>query len=75
MTRSFTIAALGLTLFLHGCTSTSIAVCPPLKSYPPEFNARLADEVEAMPADAASLQAIQDYMATRDAIRACLDAS
>jgi hypothetical protein len=62
---------LGFYLLLAACSITPVAVCPPLKAYPPEFNARLADEVEAMPADAAALQAIQDYIALRDAVRAC----
>jgi hypothetical protein len=53
------------------CTSVPVAQCPPLKSYPPEFSQRLAGELEAMPADSATVEAIGDYIALRDSVRAC----
>lgn len=55
---------------LTGCVQT-VSSCPPLKTYTPEFNARLADEVEAMPEDSAALRAILDYAALRDQVKAC----
>jgi len=57
--------------FLAGCQTVPVAVCPPLKEYPESFSQRLANEMEAMPADSATVEAIADYIATRDAIRAC----
>lgn len=58
-------------LLASGCTSVPVAHCPPLKTYPPEFSQRLADEVDAMPADSATVEAIGDYIALRDSVRAC----
>jgi hypothetical protein len=54
-----------------GCSHVPVAVCPPLKTYTPEFNQRLASELEAMPADSATVEAIGDYIGLRDQIRAC----
>jgi hypothetical protein len=56
---------------LPACTSVPVAQCPPLKQYPPEFSQRLATELEAMPADSATVEAIGDYIALRDSVRAC----
>lgn len=64
------IAAFSL-LLLAACSTTPVAICPPLKTYPPEFSERLANELEAMPSDSATVQAIGDYMATRDMLRKC----
>jgi hypothetical protein len=62
---------LGFYLLLAACSSVPVAVCPPLKTYTPEFNQRLAGELEAMPADSATIEAIGDYIGLRDQIRAC----
>jgi hypothetical protein len=61
------LAALSIT----ACSHVPVAVCPPLKTYTPEFNQRLASELESMPADSATVEAIGDYIGLRDQIRAC----
>lgn len=45
--------------------------CPPLKEYTQEFNKKLASEVERLPSDAKTVEALSDYVALRDTIRAC----
>jgi hypothetical protein len=55
---------------LAGC-QTVHAVCPPLKEYPESFSNRLANEMEALPADSATVEAIGDYIALRDSVKAC----
>jgi hypothetical protein len=67
--RSSVVAAFVLAL-VTGC-STVHAVCPPLKEYPESFSNRLANEMEALPADSATVEAIGDYIALRDSVRAC----
>lgn len=58
-------------LLLAGCAShTPVAVCPPIRTYPPGFSERLASELEAMPSDSATVEAIGDYIGLRDAIKA-----
>jgi hypothetical protein len=42
-----------------------------LKTYSQAYRNRLADEVAAAPSGAAWPQAITDYVALRDAVRAC----
>ena len=67
----------GLTL-LSGCASTVYKTelevyCPPLKQYPQEFNEQLATEIESLPSDDTALvEALSDYIALRDKIRACI---
>jgi hypothetical protein len=56
---------------MWGCSTVPHAVCPPLKAYPEGFAERLAGELEAMPADSATVEAIGDYLALRDSIRVC----
>jgi hypothetical protein len=60
-----------LPIFLTACSHVPVAVCPPLKTYDEAFNQRLAGELEAMPADSATVEAIGDYIGLRDQIRAC----
>jgi hypothetical protein len=43
----------------------------PLKTYRQHYRNRLADEVAAVPAGAAWPAAVADYVALRDAVRAC----
>ena len=64
-------AAVSGYMLLAACSTTPVAVCPPLKEYPESFSARLANEIEAMLADSATIEAIGDYIALRDAVRAC----
>ena len=64
-----------------GCENpaSSVAVAPatnpclllPMPAYSPEFNAALADEIQAAPASAKWPVAVQGYIALRDAVRAC----
>lgn len=58
-------------LAITACSSTPVAVCPPLKDYPESFSNQLANEMEAMPADSATVQAIGDYIELRDVLRTC----
>jgi hypothetical protein len=46
------------------------AACPPLASYPPEFQRRAAAEMEALPPGSPLAQMIVDYGRLRDACRA-----
>jgi hypothetical protein len=57
--------------FLAACQTVPVAQCPPLKVYPESFSKQLANEIAAMPADSATVEAIGDYIALRDSVRAC----
>lgn len=46
-------------------------VCPELKEYPREFQARAADELDSLPSDSAVAGLVGDYAMTRDQIRVC----
>ena len=62
---------------LSGCASTVYKTkleiyCPPLKQYSQDFNNKLADEVESLPSSSINItEALSDYVALRDEIRAC----
>lgn len=58
-------------LAIAACSTTPHAICPPLRTYSPEFNARLATELEALPPESATIEAIGDYISLRDQIKAC----
>lgn len=58
-------------MWLTGCAGAASRACPSLVDYPPAFQAALADQVEAMPADAPAARAITDYARLRDQVRAC----
>ena len=59
-------------LSLTACESTSSeSPCPPLKTYTPEFQNRLADELSALPPDSALGTAMVDYSVLRRLVRAC----
>jgi len=60
------------TLLLSGCATVG-GSCDllPLKTYSQHYRNRLADEVAAAPAGAAWPAAVVDYVALRDAVRAC----
>ena len=46
--------------------------CPSIKIYTEDFNNRLADEIEDLPADSQAIgEAISNYIVLRDKIRAC----
>ena len=63
------------TLFLSGCASlifdTPSGVCPPVVDYSRAEQARVADEVEALSADAELVGWLSDYAVMRDQARAC----
>lgn len=43
-----------------------------MAQYSPEYNQKLADEIDSLPAESTALEtAIADYVALRDRIRAC----
>jgi len=62
---------------LAGCAvaASSVSTNPcqaiPLRDYSREFNAELADEVDTAPPGARWPAAVGDYVALRDAVRAC----
>jgi hypothetical protein len=66
----------GLVL-LTGCAGTVYRTkleiyCPPMAQYSPEYNQKLADEIDSLPAESTALEtAIADYVTLRDRIRAC----
>ncbi len=65
------LLALALSL-LTACAGASFdptAVCPPVRTYNREFQSKLADEIEAAPADAAFPVAVQDYGLLRAQLR------
>jgi hypothetical protein len=58
-------------LMLAACTMPVVTACPPVPTYSTEFQARLADEIHALPPDSALGAAIIDYKRLRDQLRAC----
>ena len=64
-------------ILLSGCGGTVYrtqveAYCPPMVQYSPEWNADLADEIDALPEHYTSIPtAIADYTKLRDRIRRC----
>lgn len=59
---------------LTGCATVNsdpANVCPPIRTYDRAFQRKLADEIEAAPADAAFPVALQDYAFLRGQLRAC----
>jgi len=61
-------------LSLSACATASSdpgAVCPPPVEYSPDFQERLADEVEALPTGAALERAMLDYGRERAELWAC----
>lgn len=61
-----------LFFLLSACTTTVYKpYCPPLFTYSKEFNVALADEL--LTAGPNTKRVVLDYIATRDAIRACAE--
>ncbi len=57
-------------LFVAGCTTPPpVTVCPTPVVYIAEMQARAADELEALPADAALREMIADYIRERAQLR------
>jgi hypothetical protein len=63
------------TLFLSGCAGVGFeppaSACPPLVDYSPAEQARMADEVAALPDGAMIVEWLADYAVLRDQMRAC----
>jgi len=62
------------TIWLSACArvgSEPGPICPPVPEYSPAFQARAAEEVEALPEGAALLVMMQDYAVMREQARAC----
>lgn len=59
-------------LSASGCATapSDASVCPRPVAYTPEFQARLANEIDALPAGSAIETAILDYQRERDMLRA-----
>jgi hypothetical protein len=47
------------------------ATCPSLYIYPPQAQAKLAQEIDAMPKDAVTPNIMADYAKVREQIRIC----
>jgi hypothetical protein len=62
---------------LTGCGTTVYRTnlevyCPEIRQYTPEFYARLADEIDNLPADSTAVEeAIKNYTYLRDRVRRC----
>jgi hypothetical protein len=58
---------------LAGCATdrSSAASCPPVVAYPRDLLARVADELERLPADSAIERLLSDYAVLREQARAC----
>jgi len=65
------LSTLAVLLPLAACAAPVVTACPPVPSYSTEFQARLADEIHALPPDSALGVAIIDYKRLRDQLRAC----
>ena len=66
--------ALIAALSLAGCvtpTSDPFPVCPEIVQYDPAFQARAADEIDALPEGSPLGVLIEDYLHLRDRVRAC----
>ena len=76
MKKILCLTALAL---LVGCGATVYRTqleiyCPSIKQYTPEFNNRLADEIENLPTDSTAVEeAMKNYIYLRDRIRRCND--
>ena len=64
--------AIGLIL-LTGCAggTSSPSVCPPIREYSSEFQARVIVELDLLPKEGAIETQLLDYAALRDQIRPC----
>jgi hypothetical protein len=64
-----------VTSLLSACATVSservVGVCPPVVEYDAEFQARAAEEVQALPEGSALNEMLSDYAAMREQARAC----
>jgi hypothetical protein len=62
---------------LNGCGTTVYKTdleiyCPPIRQYAPEFNNKLADEIDVIPNQGSAIETVvTDYMVLRDKLSAC----
>lgn len=63
------VLAVSLLTACAGANSNPATTCPPIREYDREFQRKLADEIEAAPADAAFPVVVQDYGLVRIQIR------
>lgn len=63
------------TSLLSSCATAgsepSLAVCPPVAEYSPEFQVRATDELALLPEDSAIAEMLSDYAVMRGQVRAC----
>ncbi len=63
-----------LLLALTACTAPPpITACPPIVEYTAEQQTRAADELDALPADAALREMMADYARVRNQLRVCAE--
>ena len=55
---------------MTGCAA-AISSCPPVRDYPPAFQARAAAELAALSEDSALAEMLADYGQLRDRVRLC----
>ncbi len=58
-------------LLLAGCNQPVVTGCSPVPDYPKAFQTQAANELAALPADAALRRMMDDYKKMRDQARAC----
>ncbi len=66
-----------VTSWLTGCATAgfetgSVAACPPVVEYSPEFQARVAEELAFLPEGSAIVEMMADYAVMREQARVCL---
>lgn len=65
------VTSCGLLGLLAACAHPVVTACPPVPDYDRAFQARLAEEVHALPPDSALGRALVDYGRLRAELRAC----
>ena len=64
-----------VTSFLSACATVSsepvVGVCPPVVEYEVGFQARAAEDVQALPDGSAVVEMLNDYAVMRDQARIC----
>lgn len=67
------LAVIPLAVLLGGCPEGAGITCPTLRNYSPEFQKKVAAEIDMIEANAPSVVImLNDYGVTRKAIRTCL---
>lgn len=61
-------------LAVSGCTTSAVTQCLPLRTWSYADQQQLLKDYQALPAGAQMKVAFQDYMALRNADRACIEA-